>query len=109
MKHLTTRNEVVQYIREHRTVVVFKAGTCRQTTEALKRIKPYIELRKDIAAGYIEVVDFREASAAAAELSGKKHETPQVLLFVDGSCVYAENHWRISVDGLHEAVVKFNT
>jgi bacillithiol system protein YtxJ len=99
-KRLTTSEEVKEFIETNRIALIFKAGTCNQTTEAWKRVKSVIESRQDLAIGYIEVVADREASTTAAEISGKKHETPQILLFLKGVCLYAENHWRISPEAL---------
>jgi bacillithiol system protein YtxJ len=99
-ERLSTSEEVKEFIKTNRIALIFKAGSCNRTTEAWKRVKSVLESRQDLAIGYIEVVAHREASTTAAQISGKKHESPQILVFIDGTCLYAENHWRISPEAL---------
>ncbi len=104
MDELTTQEEVQYFVNENPIAVIFKAGKCRQTEEALKRLTPFFKQYPGIPAAMIDVVDHRDASSMATSLSGKKHESPQLLLFKNENCVFESNHWRIEAMTLIEAV-----
>ncbi len=107
MIELTSQDDVQNFVKENNIAVIFKAGGCRQTREALRKITPFFKKHPGIPAGKIDVVQHRDASAEATNLSGKKHESPQILLFRDGQCVYDANHWRIEGISLIDAIESF--
>jgi bacillithiol system protein YtxJ len=108
MKELTTPEDVQQLLDGNRFAVIFKAGTCRQTESALNRLTPFFKKHSAVPAGRIDVVNHPEASKLVTSLSGRKHETPQVLLFKEGKCVFDSHHWRVDaiplIDAFEESV-----
>ncbi len=58
----------------------------------------------EIEAYYLDLLTFRPVSHHIAETFSVHHESPQVLLIVDGECVYDASHLDISVDELKEAL-----
>lgn len=53
---------------------------------------------------FIDVKTDREISLLVAETFQVQHESPQVLLLVNGQCVYDNSHLDISVEELQEAL-----
>jgi bacillithiol system protein YtxJ len=104
MTDLTTKEEVQNFIEKNPVAVIYKAGSCRQTEEALRRLNPFFKKYPDLPAAIIDVVADRSASTMVTGLSGKKHESPQILLFKDGTCVFEANHWRIEAVTVIDAV-----
>jgi len=104
MTELTTQDDVKNFIKQNPVAVIFKAGMCRQTREALNRLNPFFKKYPDIPAASIDAAKHLDASTMAAGMSGKKHESPQVLLFKDEKCVFNANHWRIDAISLIDAV-----
>jgi bacillithiol system protein YtxJ len=48
----------------------------------------------------------RDVSAAVAQKTGIKHESPQVLLIRDGNCVWSVSHRMIDAAAIKEALKK---
>lgn len=101
---LQTQEEVENFVKQNARAVIFKAGSCRQTEIAVHRLTAFFKKYPDIPAAKIDVVSHRNASNVATHLSGKKHESPQVLVFKDGECIFEANHWRIEAITLIDAV-----
>lgn len=53
---------------------------------------------------YLDLLRFRPISTYLAEAFDVYHESPQVLLIVDGECVYDASHLDIRVEELKEAL-----
>lgn len=53
---------------------------------------------------YLDLLRFRAVSAYAADAFEVHHESPQILLIVNGECVYDASHLDISVAELKEAL-----
>jgi bacillithiol system protein YtxJ len=51
---------------------------------------------------YLDLLSFRPISAAIAERFQVHHESPQVLLIHNGTCIYDASHLDISVEELHD-------
>jgi bacillithiol system protein YtxJ len=58
----------------------------------------------EIAPFYLDLLNFRSISHEIAQLFEIHHESPQVLLIIDGECVYDASHLDISVEELSEAL-----
>ncbi len=106
---LTTQEDVENFVKQNARAVIFKAGSCRQTENALHRLTAFFNKYPDIPAARIDVVSHRNASNMATGLSGKKHESPQVLVFKAGECIFEANHWRIEAITLIDIVESYLT
>ncbi len=53
---------------------------------------------------YLDLIQYRSVSNAVAEVFQVHHESPQVLLIVDGDCVYDASHLDVQVDEIKEAL-----
>jgi bacillithiol system protein YtxJ len=102
---LTNPEEVEAFLAEHPDCVILKAGSCHRTAEAFAALRPLLDPRADVAVALIRVVDARAASRRMAELTGIRHESPQVLLLRGGRVVLARDNWQISTEALAQALL----
>jgi bacillithiol system protein YtxJ len=78
--------------------VIFKHSTrCSISGVALQR------LQKEAQPGgmdfyLLDLIAYRSLSNKVADTFGVQHESPQVLVIKNGSCVYTESHFGISMD-----------
>ena len=69
--------------------------------------KHRLEKQWDFAEGsmetyYLDLLRHRDVSNFIADSFGVRHESPQVLLIKDGTCVHDASHLDIRVDDLHQ-------
>lgn len=100
LRVLTTPDEVDAFLRDHPDSAVFKAGSCHRTDTALDHVRACLGPREDIPVALIQVVEARPASNRVAELSGVRHESPQILLFRGGRAVFHRDNWSITSESL---------
>ena len=101
--NLTTPEAVNGFLEQYPTSVIFKAGTCHKTMQGFGYVQEPLEPRDDIVVGLIRVVEWRPASNLVTELTGLRHESPQVIVFRDGKPVFEANNWDITPDSLTPA------
>jgi bacillithiol system protein YtxJ len=101
---LTSPDEVDAFIADHSLAVIFKAGLCHQTAEMFAGIEPLLEGRGDAAFGLIRVVEARATSDYVATRTGVRHESPQLLVFRDGTMVLHRSHREITAEALAAAL-----
>jgi monothiol bacilliredoxin len=97
---VTTPEEVDSFLQRFPTGVIFKAGSCHKTMEGFSNLEADLMGRPDIHVGYIRVVENRSASNHVGELTGIVHESPQVILFVEGKPLFDLDNWAITPEGL---------
>lgn len=101
--NLTTPEAVTGFLEKHPTSVIFKAGTCHKTMQGFGYVQEQLEPRDDLVVGLIRVVENRPASNLVTEMTGLRHESPQVIVFKDGKPVFEVNNWDITPDSLTPA------
>src|SRR5690606_13800686 len=101
--NLTTPEAVTGFLEKHPTSVIFKAGTCHKTMQGFGYVQEQLEPRDDLVVGLIRVVENRSASNLVTEMTGLRHESPQVIVFKDGQPVFEVNNWDITPDSLTPA------
>jgi monothiol bacilliredoxin len=101
---LTTPEQVDAFLRAHAAAAVFKAGTCHKTQETFGHVQAHLEARPDLPLGVIRVVEARSASDRLAEITGVRHESPQIFLFKDGQAVFHRDNWDITGEAVGEAL-----
>lgn len=106
MRLLTTPEEVDAFVRDNPAAAVFKAGTCHKTNETFAHVQAHLDAREDIPVALIRVVEARAASDRVAELTGVRHESPQVFLFREGRVVFNRDNWNITSEALEEGLRK---
>ncbi|UCH25328.1 MAG: thioredoxin family protein [Trueperaceae bacterium] len=104
--NLANPEDVTQFLAEHPTSVIFKAGTCHKTMQGFGFLQERLEPREDLMVGIIRVIEWRAASNLVAELTKIRHESPQVILFKDGEAVFDLDNWNIVPEALEVGFAK---
>lgn len=82
--------------------LIFKhSTTCSISNMALSRFER-AEAPDTIDFYYLDLLNFRNISAAVAEKFQVHHESPQVILIKNETCVYDESHYGIMMDEIIE-------
>ncbi|HEY0355046.1 MAG TPA: bacillithiol system redox-active protein YtxJ [Flavisolibacter sp.] len=95
--HLTDEEQIKQILAKSqaRPQVIFKHSTrCSISAVALQRLQK-VSQPSDIDFYFLDLLAYRDLSNRVAEVFKVPHESPQVLLIRDGSCVYEESHMGI--------------
>jgi len=80
-------------------VIVFKhSNACSISARA------YREMEKLDNVNIVEVQSARDVSREFADLTGVRHETPQVIVLRNGKAVWNASHFDVTADGVMEAV-----
>jgi bacillithiol system protein YtxJ len=101
---LKSPEDVDLFLRDHKDGVLFKAGTCHRTDDAFVKLSAALADRDDLAIGLVRVVEARAASQRLAQITGVRHESPQILLIKQGRVVFARDNWAISQEALTQAL-----
>ena len=104
IEFLTTPEQVDAFLTRHASAAVFKAGTCHKTNEGFAHVEAAFDRREDLALGVIRVVEARPASNRVVEITGIRHESPQLILFKDGKAVFDRDNWDIVPEDLEAAL-----
>ena len=59
---------------------------------------------EEMEAYFLDVLQFRPVSLKVAEALQVHHESPQVLLIVNGECIYDASHLDITLEELREGL-----
>lgn len=104
MYELTTVEELEEFLQRFPTSAVFKAGSCHKTSQGFGQVEQALDPVEDLHLAFVRVIESRPVSNAIAERTGIKHESPQLILFVDGKAVYDVDNWDITADVIEHAV-----
>lgn len=97
---------VSEFLDRFPSSVIFKAGTCHKTMQGFGFLQERLEPREDLMCGVIRVVEARPASDLVTELTGLRHESPQVIVFQEGKPVFEANNWEITPEALVDGIAK---
>jgi len=110
---LNTGQEIEQIAERSKTVpcLIFKHSTrCSISTTAKSRLERNWSFDASaIEPYYLDLLSNRGVSNRVAEFFKVEHQSPQVLLIVDGECVYEETHNAISVADINEQLLRYRT
>ncbi|HEX2608496.1 MAG TPA: bacillithiol system redox-active protein YtxJ [Flavisolibacter sp.] len=102
--HLTDEEQLKQINTKSQSKpqVIFKHSTrCSISSVAFKRLQKE-DQPADIDFYFLDLLANRNLSNKIAELFKVPHESPQILVIKDGSCIYDESHLGISMDEIVE-------
>lgn len=103
---LTTDEQLndIKALSASQPVVIFKHSTrCSISHMAHSRLQKLTNTHGAVFF-YLDLLNYRPLSNRIAEEYSVHHESPQVLLIVNGECVYDESHNGITVDELVEQI-----
>lgn len=90
-------------------VVIFKHSTrCGISSMALNRLERSWNEKemKELDVYFLDLIQNRDLSQAVAQAFQIRHESPQVLLILNESCIYHASHMGISYQALKEQIEK---
>ena len=101
--------EDIEHIKNRSNEVpclIFKHSTrCNICTIAKHRLEDDWGFRSDeMEAYYLDVLLFRPVSLEVARTFEVHHESPQVLLIVNGACIYDASQLDITIEELNEGL-----
>lgn len=102
--HLTDGEQLKQIISKSqiKPQVIFKHSTrCSISAVALQRLQK-VSQPSDIDFYFLDLLSYRGLSNKIADTFNVHHESPQVLVIKDGTCVYEESHMGISMNDIVE-------
>jgi bacillithiol system protein YtxJ len=89
-----------------RPQVVFKHSTrCNISSVAKKRLENSVPA-PEIDFHYLDVISHRDISNKVGSIFEVWHESPQVLLILNGECLYDESHMGINMNEIIEQAAK---
>jgi bacillithiol system protein YtxJ len=91
----------------YRAVVIFKHSTrCSISSMALSRFESKWKDDPSIPVFYLDLLQHRDISNELATRFGIEHQSPQVLVIKNGTCVYDASHTGIMVSEVLEAITR---
>jgi len=85
---------------KEKTVIVFKhSNACSISARAYREMEKF-----DGQVNILEVQSAREVSRELANLTGIRHETPQVIVLRDGKAVWNASHFDVTAGDVARAV-----
>lgn len=94
-KMLTNMAQLNELIEEskHNPVLIFKHSTrCGISRMTLKRFESEFNLEDKVTPYYLDLLAHRDISDTISQQFNVQHQSPQLLLIVDGKCIYHEFH-----------------
>ncbi len=105
---LNKETQVADIIRESHQVpcLIFKHSTrCSISETAKNRLERQWGFADNVLQPYyLDLLNYRAISNQVAEVFEIHHESPQVLLIVNGECIFDDSHQAISVAEIKEAL-----
>jgi bacillithiol system protein YtxJ len=93
-------NEISQLSNE-KPVVIFKHSTrCSISRMALKNFENEFDLSDQVTPYFLDLITFQDISNEIASRFDVVHQSPQLLLIVEGKSVYDVSHSAIDADEL---------
>lgn len=87
-----------------RAQLIFKHSTrCSVSTMAKSRLER-ASVPDNLDCHYLDLLRYRDLSTEIAQRFSVPHESPQVLLIVNGSCIYSESHNGISMNEIADQI-----
>ena len=95
---------VIKELSKNKPQVIFKHSTRCATSSMVKSRLEKSESPSNTDFYYLDLLRYRSLSNQIAEDFAVYHESPQVLLIKNTSCVYEESHFGIDMAELAEQV-----
>lgn len=89
-----------------RVAVLYKHSTrCGVSSGSLIEMRQFAERHPDVPVYILDVVADRDIARRAADATGVRHESPQVILLVAGQAVWDTSHFSVSCSRLERALL----
>lgn len=97
---IRTEAELEAALAAPRFLLFKHSATCPISAAAFEEYEEWLASGPGIPSGWLNVVAERPLARAVAERSGVPHESPQVLLFAGGRCLWDASHGAITAESL---------
>ena len=98
--------ESLKELSKQKAQLIFKHSTrCNISSVAKNRLEKNTP-PDSIDFYYLDLIHYRQLSAKIAEEFDVYHESPQILLIKNGSCIYDESHGGIIMEEIVEQALK---
>lgn len=79
---------------------------CPISARAYSRYTTFLQEHDELPSAWLDVIEQRPLSRAAAERTGIRHESPQAILLRNGRAVWNASHDAITVESLAAALAQ---
>lgn len=100
-------NDVLERSAKRGQVVLKHSTSCKVSANALEEYNHYLQdnPKNDVDYVLVKVVESRPVSTQIAEDLGAKHESPQIIYFINKEKYWTASHWSITTEHM-TAVLK---
>lgn len=100
MTNLGQLNEI-KMLSETKPVIIFKHSTrCSVSRMALKQFENEFDWTENVAAYFLDLLEYRDISNEIASRFGVYHQSPQLILIKEGKAIYDVSHSDIDAEEL---------
>lgn len=92
MQRLTSEQEVDTLFAEERAILYKHSTRCPISSAAYDQVETFLERFPDAPVYVVDVIAHRSTSRYAAEKSGVRHHSPQVIFLREGVAVWDTSH-----------------
>ena len=106
---LSSSEEMEQLIllSQKKPQVIFKHSTrCSISSVAKSRLEKS-KIQNEVSFYYLDLLTYRSLSNTIAARFSIEHESPQILVIKEGTCVYEESHMGITMEDILKKVEKY--
>jgi bacillithiol system protein YtxJ len=89
---------------EHPVLLVKHSPACGASFRALDELEAHRDRLEHVDVYVVDVLQHRRLSQALAARFGVRHESPQVLLIVNGGVRWHTSHYGVTADGVQGAL-----
>jgi bacillithiol system protein YtxJ len=99
---------LVQASHQHPVLIFKHSPTCGTSAEAYDELEAFLHEGAATQVHLLNVLSGRQLSQAVAQRFAVRHESPQVLLLVDGQVRWSASHWRVTGAAVRQALAKLD-
>lgn len=93
-------NEIVHESVE-KPVLIFKHSTrCGISRGVLRQFESDFDLEDEVTPYFLDLLNYRDVSNEITNRFGVEHQSPQLLLIINGKAIYNASHSDIEIDDL---------
>lgn len=100
LNEINQLQEIISESKEN-PIVIFKHSTrCIISRTVLKNFEKDFDLNEKVKPYFLDLLEYRPISNEIASVFNVIHQSPQLLIIKDGTCVYNASHDAIDVDSI---------
>lgn len=107
-KTLSSVEQFEMLLTEEKSFAVFKHSTrCSISSMVKNRVESSWKLEdEELPIYYLDLISYRDVSNLISERSGVEHQSPQLIVFSNGSAVYNASHTAIDTNEVASAIAR---